>query len=190
MFKINFSLFILLTIFSYIMQLSIFSLHEMTEIEETNVHLPPDQVFCNLKLLKISGFNGYPNEISLVEFFLTSAIALESLVLVAPAPSIIASLVTPVSSTIESLLLLPKAAYFALWIRRRWCNFALAHTRALYEICLFCMISATLSYGFLFIILKVLIRCVTTIAVCHLQPHFSLSSESRLCLEKKVKVDC
>lgn len=114
MFKINFSLFILLTIFSYIMQLSIFSLHEMTEIEETNVHLPPDQVFCNLKLLKISGFNGYPNEISLVEFFLTSAIALESLVLVAPAPSIIASLVTPVSSVIETLLLLPKAAYFAL----------------------------------------------------------------------------
>lgn len=46
------------------------------------------------------------------------------------------------------------------------------------------MISATLSYE------KVLCRCVTTVAVHHLQPHFTLSSESGLCLAKKVKVDC
>lgn len=60
-------------------------------------------------MLKLSGFNGYPNEITLVGFFLTSAIALECLVLVAPVPSIIASFVTPVSSVLESSLLLAKA---------------------------------------------------------------------------------
>ncbi|WOL08852.1 F-box/LRR-repeat protein [Canna indica] len=45
---------------------------------------PPDVPFNHLKVIKINNFQGSNNEMKLVKFFLDRAIALESLVLVAP----------------------------------------------------------------------------------------------------------
>lgn len=72
----------------------------------------PDQLFYNLRKVKINSYRGYPNEILLVKFLLEKAIVLELLLLVAPAPEINEndSLETPMSSVLEQLSLFPKVS--------------------------------------------------------------------------------
>lgn len=66
----------------------------------------------NLKMVKISNFHGYSNEILMVKFSQLRAVALEFLVLVAAVEKAnsTASFHTHLCSVYEQLLLLPKAS--------------------------------------------------------------------------------
>lgn len=94
-----------------ILQLAVLCVNDPL-IDETYVSDPPDQVFNVLRMVKINSFRGYPNEIRLLKILLEKAVALELLILVAPAWDIneTASTGMPVSASLEQLLLFPRTS--------------------------------------------------------------------------------
>lgn len=116
-------------------------------IDETYVSDPPDQVFNDLRMVKINSFRGYPNEIRLLKILLEKAVALELLILVSPAWDIneTASTGMPVSASLEQLLLFPgtsseaRILFYEYGETRNWPQHipspSMCHTKPSFQLC-------------------------------------------------------